>query len=199
MKRRGLSLLFVGLFLILAACRPTGQSRGSEMLKPGDVIDGMRLTAGTKDATPLWAFCPPAQGTGNTSVSYCNVPILSRLAIGHIVMPDEDILNRLDWSEISWELNIDDQSVDLNSFGTYDSVLPVMPHNSSLIREVFIQYTVWDVVLTNLSPGEHTIQGLAQVGTDSYSWVIHLTIEGRDLGQGTPWVGSDILVNSFKQ
>jgi len=188
--------LYIGVLIILTACQSASQSLGGEMLKPGDVIDGMRLTTGTKDATPLWAFCPPTQHTGNTSVSYCNVPILSRLAIGHIVMPDDDFLNRLDWSEISWELNIDDQPIDLNSFGTYDSILPVMPHNSSLIREVFVQYTVWDVVLTNLSPGEHTIQGLAQNGTDSYSWVIHLTIEGNDLGQRTPWAGSDIQVVS---
>ena len=191
-KRTSFALLFVGLFLILAACRPAGQSRGSEMLKPGDVIDGMRLTTGTKDATPLWVFCPPDQHTGNTAVSYCNVPILSRLAIGHIVTPDDDILNRLDWSEISWRLNIDDQPIDLSSFGTYEYVLPVMPHKSSPTREVFVQNTVWDVVLTNLNPGEHTLQGLAQIGTDKYSWVIHLSIEGSDRGQGTSWVGSDI-------
>ena len=191
MKRTCLALLFVGLLLILEACYPAGKTLGSETLKPGDVIDGMRLTTGAKDATPLWAFCPLGQHTGNTSVSYCNVPVLSRLAIGHIVMPD-DILNRLDWSETGWELNIDDQPIDLRSFGTYDSVLPVMPHNSSPVREVFVQNTIWDVVLTNLSPGEHTIQGLARIGTGSYSWVIYLTIEGSDLGQGIPWIGSDI-------
>ena len=82
--------------------------------------------------------------------------------------------------------SIDDHPMDLSSFGTYDSVLPVMPHNSSMIREVFVQKTVWDVVLTNLNPGEHKIQGFAKVGTDSYSWVIHLTIEGSDLDQGIP-------------
>ena len=191
-KRTSLALWFIGLFLILAACHPAGKSIGSEMLKPGDVIDGMRLTTGTKDASSLWAFCPPVQPTGNTVVSYCNVPILPRLAIGHIVMPDADILNSLDWSEISWRFNIDDQPLDLSSFGTYEYALPVMPHKSSLIREVFMQYTDWDVVLTNLSPGEHTIQGLALIGTDNYSWVIHLTIEESDRGQGTSWVGSDI-------
>jgi len=193
MIRTSLALLSVGLFFILAACRPAGGLRGSELLKPGDAIDGMRLTTGTKDATPLWAFCPPAQHTGNTAVSYCNVPILSRLAIGHIVMPDDDFLNRLDSSEINWELNIDDQPIDLSSFGKYEYVLPVMPHESSLIREVFVQNSVWDVVLTDLSSGEHTIQGLAKIGTDSYSWVIHLTIEGTILGLGTSWVGSDLL------
>ena len=185
MKKTNLSLLFVVLFLILAACRPAGGSLGSEMLKPGDVIDGMRLTTGTKDATPLWAFCPPAQHTGNDAVSYCHVPILPRLAIGHIVMPGGDIPNRLDWSKTSWELNIDDQPIDLSSFGKYEYVLPVM-HKSSPTREVFIQNPVWDVVLTNLSPGEHTIQGLAQIGTDNYSWVIHLTIEGTILGSVLP-------------
>ena len=178
--------LYIGLLILLTACQSASQSPGNEMLKPGDVIDGMKLTTGAANATPLWAFCPSAQHTGNTAVAYCNVPIISRLAIGHIVMPDDDILNSLDWSKIIWELNIDDHPMDLSSFGTYDSVLPVMPHNSSMIREVFIQKTVWDVVLTNLNPGEHKIQGFAKVGTDSYSWVIHLTIEGSDLDQGIP-------------
>jgi hypothetical protein len=77
----------------------------------------------------------------------------------------------------------------LQSFGTYDFVLPAMSHHPSPIREVFLKFTAWDVVLTNLAPGEHTLHGSAQMGTDSYDWVIHLTIRGNDLGTGTPWAG----------
>jgi len=186
-KIRLSQLLYFGLLLVLTACQSVGQ-RG-EMFQPGDTIDGMSLTTGAKDAPPLWAFCSPAQYVGNTTTSDCNVPLIPRLAIGHILMPGDDTLTRLDWSEISWELTIDDQPIDLKSFGTHDFVLPAMSHNPSPVREVFMQFTAWDVVLTNLSPGEHTLQGLAQMGTDSYTWVLHLTIKGNDLGTGTPWVG----------
>jgi hypothetical protein len=30
------------------------------------------------------------------------------------------------------------------------------------------------------------------MGTDSYDWVIHLTIRGKDLDAGTPWVRPDM-------
>ena len=181
-QNRLLNLLYVGLLVMLTACQ-AGHSAASTMIKPGDVIDGMSLTTGAKDAPPLWAFCSPAQYAGNTTTSDCSVPVVPRLAIGHIFMPGDDTLSRLDWSDISWELRIDDHPVDLESFGTYDFVLPAMSHSPSPVREVFVQYTAWDVVLTNLSPGKHTILGLARLGTDNHSWVIHLNIKGDDLSE----------------
>jgi hypothetical protein len=190
-KMRFSQWLYVGLVLVLTTCQGAGPSP-KVMFRPGDAVDGMSLTTGAQDAAPLWAFCSPAQYAGNTTTADCKVPMVSRLAIGHILMPGDDTLTMLDWSEISWELTIDGQPVDLNSFGTYEFVLPALSHNPSPVREVFVQFTAWDVVLTNLSPGEHTIHGLAQMGSDSYNWVIHLTIKGNDLGTGTPWVGPEI-------
>jgi hypothetical protein len=149
----------------------------------------MSLTTGAKDAPPLWAFCSPAQYSSNTTTASCAVPMLPKLAIGHILMPGDDPLTMLDWSEITWALTIDDQPVDLKSFGTYSFVMPAMSHSPSPVREVFVQYTAWDIVLTNLIPGEHTIHGVAQMGTDSYTWVINLTIEAEDFGPGIPWTG----------
>ena len=189
-KIRFPQLLFVGLTFVLTACQSGGQ-RG-EMFQPGDMVGGISLTTGAQDAAPLWAFCSPAQSVGNTTTSNCRVPVVPRLAIGHIFMPGDDTLTRLDWSEISWELRIDGQPVNLKSFGTYDFVLPAMSHSPSPVREVFVKFTAWDVVLTNLKAGEHTIHGLAQMGTESYTWVIYLTIKGNDLGTGTPWVGPEI-------
>jgi hypothetical protein len=48
---------------------------------------------------------------------------------------------------------------------------------------------VWDVVLTDLKPGKHTIHGSAKMGTDSYRWIIHLAIVDNDPGMGMPWAG----------
>lgn len=192
MNRNRLSnLLYVGLLVMLTACQAAGQPLSASMFKPGNMIDDMSLTTGAQDAAPLWAFCSPAQYTSNATTADCEVPMLPKLAIGHFLMPGDDTLTRLDWSAIRWELSIDDQPIDLQSFGTYDFVLPAMSHDPSPIREVFVKFTAWDVVLTNLTPGEHTIHGSAQMGTDSYNWVIHLTISGSDLSSGTPWAGSE--------
>jgi hypothetical protein len=191
-KTRLSKLLYVGLLVMLTACQAVGQPRRSEMFRPGDTIDGMTLTTGAADAPPLWAFCSPAQHSGNSTISDCSVPMIHKLAIGPILMPGDDAMSMLDWSETSWELTIDGQSLDLNSFGTYNFVLPAMSHSPSPIREVFVQSTAWDVVLTNLNPGEHTIHGMARMGSESYNWVIHLSIEGNDLGTGALWVGPEI-------
>ena len=190
-KDRLSKLLYVGLLLMLTACQAAGQPLSASLFQPGDTIHGMSLTTGAKDATPLWAFCSPAQYSSNATTVSCAVPLLPKLAIGHFLMAGDDTLTRLDWSAISWELTIDDQPIDLQSFGTYEFALPAMSHDPSPIREVFVNFTAWDVVLTDLNPGEHTIHGSAKMGTDSYSWVIHLTIEGNDLGVGMPWVGPD--------
>ena len=185
-------LFFVSLLWLLTAFQLAGQPPSTAILKPGDTIDDMSLTTGAQDAAPLWAFCSPAQHHGNTATSDCTVPLIPRLAIGHFLMPGDDALSRLDWSEISWELTIDDQPIDLKSFGNHDFVLPAMSHSPSPVREVFVKFTAWDVVLTNLSPGQHTIHGSAQMGTESHTWVIHLIIEGTDVGAGRSWVGPEI-------
>lgn len=188
-KVRLLKLLYVGLLLILTACQAAGQPLSTSMFKPGNMIDGMILTTGAQDAAPLWEFCSPAQFSSNATTADCDVPMLPKLAIGHFLLPGDEPLTRLDWSEISWKLTIDDQPIDLQSFSTYDFVLPARSHDLSPIRKVFVKFTAWDVVLTNLVPGEHTLHGSAQMGTDTYDWVIHLTIRGNDLGTGSLWVG----------
>ncbi len=190
-KIRFYQMLCLGLTLLLMACQLPVQSQKIAMFKPGDTIAGMSLTTGAQEAAPLWAFCSPVQYAGNTTTADCSVPAIPRLAIGHILMPGEEVPARLNWSEISWELTIDGQPIDLKSFGTYEFLLPAMSPDPSPVREVFMQFTAWDVVLTNLNPGEHTIHGLAQMGSYSHTWVMHLTIEGDDLSTGTPWAGPE--------
>jgi hypothetical protein len=188
-KIRFPKVLLVGLLLILTACQAVAQSPSAVPLNPGDSIDGMSLTTGTAGVPPLWVFCSPTHHSGNTTISDCVVPVLPKLGIGQIYMISDNSLRNLDWSEATWQLSIDDQPVDLEAFGTFDYVTPSILKSPSPVREVFKSSTAWDVVLTNLSPGDHTICGSAQMGTDSYNWVIHLAIKGNDLGIGTHWVG----------
>ena len=193
-----ISILVAILPLLLLACgkqgarsQPLEQSISSPILQPGETMDGIIITKGIEDATPLWAFCSPGQHSGNTMSSRCNVPILPRLGIGHFFMISNDTLSDLNWSALRWWLSIDNQVVDLEAFGIFEYVMPVISKGHLPVREVFMTFTAWDVVLTNLSPGEHTIHGLAQMGTESYNWIIHLAIQDNGLGTGTPWVGSE--------
>jgi hypothetical protein len=52
-----------------------------------------------------------------------------------------------------------------------------MSKSPSPVREVFRKATAWNIVLTNLNPGEHTLRFLAQNETDTYTWLAHLVIE----------------------
>lgn len=169
---------------LLSACQVVRPSN-KEMFQPGDMIDGMRLTTGVKNAAPLWVFCSPIQEFGNTLEAFCTVPPLPQLGIGHVFTIGSEKMSEWDWSELSWELYIDDQSVDLESFGTFEVVLPAVASSPSHIREIFIRAKTWDVVLTNLIPGEHTLKGYSQMGTEIFTWIINLIIEGNNSGKGT--------------
>lgn len=49
--------------------------------------------------------------------------------------------------------------------------------NPSLIREVFMKFTAWDMVITNLQPGTHTLRGIVRSDAKQYSWLVNLFIE----------------------
>jgi hypothetical protein len=178
-KIRLAQLLSAGLLLVLTACQAAGQPL-SAAFRPGDNLDGMKLTTGAEDAPPLWAFCAGSQGGDHVKTFDCRAPVLQTLAIGHLFLLSEETFAGLGWSDLVWELAINGQAVDLESFGTFDYVMPSMAKSPSPVREVFQKVTAWNVVLTNLNPGEHTLRFLAQSDTDSYTWLVHLTIEGVD-------------------
>jgi hypothetical protein len=195
-KSRFSKVALCGLLLLTTACQAAGQSFSSTMFRPGDTLGGMTLTTGAQDAAPVWAFCSPVQHVGNTTISDCSVPLVHRLAVGQIVLPGDDALVRLDWSEIRWELTIDGQPIDLKSFGAYNLVMPAISHHPSPVREIFVHFTGWDVVLTDLHPGEHIIHGSAERGNERHSWIINLSIEENALGAGASWVGPDFQETS---
>jgi hypothetical protein len=181
MKTNRLSqLLAVGLLFLLTACGSAAQPLSAAMLNSGDVIDGMTLEAGAADAPPLWAFCAASQENNHIKTFNCSVPVLPSLAIGHIFLLADEALTTLNWSDLAWKLSIDDQAVDLESFGTFDYVMPGMSKSSSPIREVFEKATAWNIVMTNLNPGKHTLRFQAQNETNSFTWFVNLVIESTD-------------------
>lgn len=164
--------------LVLGACQTTAQTSMSNTLSLDTSLNGMTLTKGASQVPALWLFCS-SQESGTVVTADCQVPQMQKLAIGHAFLASEEALRGAEWSELSWELSIDGQPVNLNEFGTYDYVMPAMAPNPSFVREVFLTFTAWDIVLTDLQPGNHTLHGLVRTDTEEYSWVVNLVIEGN--------------------
>ena len=189
-KTRRVQWLSIGWLVILVACQSAGQPGGGAMFRPGDTLGGMNLTTGAADVPPLWAFCSSAPENTHIRTFQCRAPVLQALAIGHAFLLADEALTSLDRSELVWELTIDDQAVDLESFGTFDYVMPSMTKSPSPVREVFKKATAWNVVMTNLNPGEHTLYYKAHSKRESYLWLVHLTIG--------PEAGTDISSIPFQ-
>ena len=163
--------------LLLVACQASGQPISASIVKSGDAIQGMSLTTGAVDASPLWAYCSPSQENTHIRTFHCRAPVWQTLAVGHFfLLADAALLNQRE-ADLEWQLAVDDYIVDLESFGTFNYVMPAMPASPSPVREVFARVTDWNLVMTNLNPGDHTLSFLAQNETESYMWLVHLVIE----------------------
>ncbi|MFN8384850.1 MAG: hypothetical protein U0V48_03040 [Anaerolineales bacterium] len=177
MKKLWLLSLTV-LMAVLTACQVETQPVDTSMLKSGDEIDGMIITTGAARTPPLWAFCSPASENDDVVNTDCRVPQVSELAIGHTFGLANPKLQTLDWSELTWELTLDGQPVDLEAFGAYNFLVPDLAPYPSPIREVFRQVKGWDVVLINPTPGRHLLEGVAYTtGETYYRWSVIFTIE----------------------
>ena len=178
MKTNHLSKLFIaGVIFLLTACQSAGESSSAALLTSGDTINGVTLATGAESARPLWGFCSPAQENTPIRTFNCRASELQTLAIGHVFLLAEEVSANSDGSDLVWNLSIDNQIVDLESFGTFEYMMPSMAKRPSPIREVFKKAIGWDIVMTNLSPGEHSLSFRAQSATDSHSWLVNLMIE----------------------
>lgn len=176
-KTRFSQWMLIGLLFVLTACQAAGQPLSAAVSQPMEAISGMSLETGAADAAPLWAFCSRPQENTHIRTFSCRAPVWQTLAIGHLfLLADAALLNHAG-SDLVWELSIDDYIVDLESFGTFDYVMPAMPASPSPVREVFARVTDWNLVMTNLNPGEHTLYFQAQSETESYLWLVQLVIE----------------------
>jgi hypothetical protein len=169
----------VVLALVLAVFQSPAKtvSAHTAMLDSGDAIDGMTLTKGASDARPLWVFCS-SEVDDHVTIADCRVPQkIAKLAIGHGFLATGEVFPKTDWSELVWQLSIDGKIINLADFGTYDYLLPTMAPNPSPVREVFMKFRAWDVVLTNLQPGAHIIEGSVRSDAEEYRWIVNLIIE----------------------
>jgi hypothetical protein len=179
-NKRFSRVLSFGLVILMTACGSTGQTLGSVMSQPGDIINGLTLATGAENALPLWAFCSSSQENNPIPTFHCRASALQTLAIGHVFLLAETVSANSDGSDLNWDLAIDDQIVDLESFGRFEYVMPSMAKGSSSVREVFKKAIGWNIVLTNLSPGQHTLSFRAQSEVDSHLWLVNLVIEAVD-------------------
>jgi hypothetical protein len=171
----GLAFLVACNALVAAApgeIRPGVHAR----LQPGDRIADMSLGTEAEQAYPLWSYCSTPTVQGSITTVDCEVPAVSRLAIGYPFEAAGRALDGLDWSELVWDLSLDQTTIDLYAFGTHDLVYPGLADHPSHIREVFRKIEVWDVVLEDLTPGAHTLRGSVQAGGRTYIWVVNLQV-----------------------
>ncbi len=169
---------------LLFQVQPVAESSSSPMLKPGDRIDDMLITTGAGTAPPLWAFCSSTQASDSLTTVDCHVPLLPKLTIGRVFGAADQVLQPLDWSALRWKMYLDEQLIDLNDFGTYNFILPDLAPHPSPIREVIRKTTVWDVVLVNPAPGNHTLRGLVNTENGTYEWIVNFTVDASVDSQG---------------
>lgn len=169
--------IFTAVLILFAAagCKRQGLS-GPRMLEMGDDINGMVVTTGTADATPLEYFCTFEVDEEITTSIDCQVPPVQKLEIGHMIGVSGRALQELDWSELVWQVYLDGYQLDLVSFGEDYDVAPEIMSSLSPIREVFKQRKTWDVMLINPTFGMHTLHCTAKTGSVVYSWVVNFMI-----------------------
>lgn len=173
-------------FVIMACGKPMiqtqslGQSIAYPRLEPGDTIGSMIVTTGVDEAVPLWPFCMPTAVNGRLITVECREMSFPKLAIGHTFGVVELVPKSLDWSELKWELYLDEHPINLSAFGTYDFVHPETVFSPSPVREAFRKLTVWDIVLVDPGLGAHTLRGLARTEVETYTWIVNFIIEAPD-------------------
>lgn len=105
----------------------------------------------------LAQYCGDYQAHGTepgTHTSDCEVPLLPRLHIG-IGWGASDVATlEANWAEMTWELYIDGQQVDLDQFEPRNEVWTNVEDNKDA------QARTWFLDLVDLSPGQHTLRVL---------------------------------------
>jgi len=153
------------------------------MLQPGEKINDMVITTGVEDAYPLSAFCSATKENDHSIRVDCgeltfraNISIGQTFGVMDLIHEMNLLPQPINWEELAWELSMDGHPIDLEAFGVYDLVHPDLAPSPSPICEVFKMERLWNVVLVNPTPGMHRIQGQAQDGAATYTWVVNFTV-----------------------
>lgn len=124
---------------------------GEQPLRPGDAIGTMSFSSRGEPAPSIWRHCYPAfPETPSERSTACNVPPVTRLAVGPGLRATSDELRRSAWSATEWEFYIDGRRVDLAGFGTFDADL----------EPPLAKLRCWDVQLEKPTPGSHTLRAV---------------------------------------
>jgi hypothetical protein len=175
-------VLSIGVLLVSACSGLVAQAKGSDpanskpLLGPGSKLGNMVITKGADDAVPLSAFCYRTSESENEITLNCLEASSPRLAVGSTFGLMDLMPASIDLSDLTWEMYLDEQPVNLSAFGTQNIVYADMLPKPSLVREVFLYMTVWDIVLEDPTPGGHTIRGIARVGNEEYRWVVNFIV-----------------------
>lgn len=185
----------------LIADLPTTTATSMHMLKPGDKIGEMVVKSGPAEieGPPIWAFCSPAfsEEPGVKTIE-CSVPPPPDLPVGHGWFSSDEAKRDENWEAMTWELFIDDQPVELNAFGALDVDLPqtgLPGHGPD--EEVITKLRTWDVLLSDLVPGVHTLRSVLHVSQDiddgfhttkagTYELSVKFTVEDTPPATPTP-------------
>lgn len=164
----------LGLLFVPASCRQIPSA--PRILKQGDKLNGMVVTSGMADAPPLEAFCVFDVSEDVTTTIDCQVPRLSKLAIGHMIGVTGGASRELDGSEIDWQIYLDGYLLELDTFDEQSYIEPEILSSPSAVREVFKQRKTWDIVLINPTLGLHTLLCTAKTSSVTYHWVVNFMI-----------------------
>jgi hypothetical protein len=90
--------------------------------------------------------------------------LLPELAIGHGWFSADESLRDETWKAMSWELYLDGKVVDLQAFGAIDADLPQTGlDKQDPDKEVITKLRTWDVTLSNLAVGAHSLRSILHV------------------------------------
>ena len=141
--------IMLALVVLLSACAKTTPDQAEGMINPGDKISDFLITMGEEgDVTYLWEIDESAcVKQGDEEVYSCQVAVGTKVNVS-VGVYDDTFSGLLDshWSELTYEMHIDDRPVNLAAFGSID-----IPHPSvGTIR-------AWNVVINATQPGEITV------------------------------------------
>jgi hypothetical protein len=162
-----LAVLFAG---ILAKCdlRTPSLTPTSEItkIKPGDRLGNFLITTGNrKEEIFVWQTHPIKGEKPNETYINIDCGKMFNPAIGVYGETHKDMFDS-QWAELSYEMFIDDILVDLQAFGTIQSLHPVV----GIMRH-------WNVAIVTDEPGKITIHEVGQLNNHTIDdWITYTVL-----------------------
>ena len=156
MKNFSLLALTIWLVGMLSACAgepaplpTTTPTAGERWLEAGDTLGEMRLIRDDGDTPWLWDYCEVGDTWETTPFTrQCDVPLSPTLFVGLGWVQDSWEAVEAGWlaDSESWVLYLDEQPIDLISFGALD------------FEADGLMFRMWNVVIKDVQPGAHSLR-----------------------------------------